>query len=210
MYSPKHFEETNAEAMKQLIASAPLATFVVSGADGIVANHIPFVLAGNELSSSRLLAHIPRANPLSDTLRAPIKCLTIFHGPEGYISPSYYATKPKHGKVVPTWNYSVVHIHGTVQIIEDPEWILNQMELLTELNESPRSAPWAIADAPKEFINTLLNSLLGLEVSIERIEAKTKASQNQPEENQKSVLEFMDSERANDELTKFMHSVLKK
>ena len=210
MYKPIHFNETDQEAMRSLIAAAPLATFVVAGPHGLDANHIPFVLTGSDLAESYLHAHIPRANPLSEILVEGRDCLAIFHGPEGYISPSYYASKAKHGKVVPTWNYRVVHVHGRARTVDDPEWVLNQMTRLTCLKEQERTKPWAVSDAPDEFIDTLLKSLVGIEVSIERFEGKTKASQNQPAENQKSVLELMGRDGTNEELTRLMRSVLKK
>jgi transcriptional regulator len=208
MYQPKHFEETSDAALRALISASPLATFIICSDKELVANHIPFVLAGPSTSFSQLQAHIPRANPLNEALLNGKKCMAIFHGPEGYISPSYYATKPKHGKVVPTWNYSVVHVHGTAKTIDDPVWVRRQMVLLTKLKEDPRSVPWEISDAPEEFINALLKSLVGIEVSIERVEGKTKASQNQPEENQQSVLQHMEHEGGNEELMRLMRTVL--
>ncbi|MEM1144417.1 MAG: FMN-binding negative transcriptional regulator [Pseudomonadota bacterium] len=208
MYKPKHFQETNEELMCGLMQAAPLATFIVESEEGIVANHIPFVFNGAELCSGELQAHIPRANPLSRILETERPCLTIFHGPDGYISPSYYATKPKHGKVVPTWNYCVVHVHGYAQLVDDAEWVRQQMELLTTLTEGSRPSPWAVSDAPAGFISALAKSLVGIRVSIERVEGKTKASQNQPQENQQSVLTFMDREGKNRELQSLMRSVL--
>ena len=208
MYQPSQFKETNEEAMRRLICSAPLATIIINTENGLVANHIPFVLSGEALASSELHAHIPRANPLTSLLATETPCLVIFHGPEGYISPSYYATKPQHGKVVPTWNYAVVHVHGVAQIVDAPAWVLKQMNLLTTLNESTRSAPWAVSDAPEEFIESLLKSLVGIKVSIDRFEGKTKASQNQPDENKASVLAALDNQATDDGLADLMHSVL--
>lgn len=210
MYTPKQFEESDQEALRELIRAAPLATFITNGSDGLVANHIPFVLSGEDFASSELQAHIPRANPLCDLLSAGQKCLAIFHGPEGYISPSYYATKAKHGKVVPTWNYAVVHIHGHAEILEDSAWVRRQMELLTSLCEGARDAPWSISDAPPEFVERLAESVVGIRMTMERIEGKTKASQNQPVENQQSVLRSLDRERPEDKLTEFMRSILGK
>ena len=208
MYQPAHFEEKSCLRIAELVATAPLATLVVTSPEGLVANHIPFVLHGDDLTSATLQAHIPRANPLAELLATAPSCLVIFHGPDGYISPSYYATKPKHGRVVPTWNYAVVHVHGHASLVEDAAWLRNQMEQLTQLQERHRDEPWEISDAPADYTDRLMGALVGVEVMIERVEAKTKASQNQPLENQHSVLRHMDREQANSALTQLMHAVL--
>ena len=210
MYTPKQFEESDQEALRGLIRAAPLATFITNGPEGLVANHIPFVLSGEDFASSELQAHTPRANPLRDLLSSGQNCLAIFHGPEGYISPSYYATKEKHGKVVPTWNYAVVHVHGRGAIVDDSAWVRRQMERLTSLCEGSRQTPWAISDAPTEFVERLAESVVGIRLTMERIEGKTKASQNQPVENQQSILQSLDRERPEAALTEFMHSVLER
>jgi transcriptional regulator len=208
MYIPKHFEETDTEALCSLIRSAPLATLVVNTRDGLIANHIPFVLDVDDAGPTRLRAHIPRANPLSSTLATATDCIAIFHGAEGYISPSLYATKKEHGNVVPTWNYAVVHAHGAIQVVDSLAWVLAQIQALTEQNEHSREHPWAVSDAPKEFTDRLAKSLVGLELRIERLVGKTKASQNQPPQNQKSVLEALKAEPSQAELWKLMHAVL--
>ncbi|MEM0955345.1 MAG: FMN-binding negative transcriptional regulator [Pseudomonadota bacterium] len=208
MYRPSHFEEQDLQRIVDLIMTAPLATLVVNTFEGLVANHIPFVLSGNDLASSTLQAHIPRGNPLAELLAEAPPCLAIFHGPEGYVSPSYYASKLKHGRVVPTWNYAVVHVHGHAALIDDAGWLGEQMERLTALNEEQRDKPWKVSDAPAEYTERLLGALVGIELTIDRIEAKTKASQNQPEENQRSVLAHMDREYPQAGLTQLMHAVL--
>ncbi|MEM6580028.1 MAG: FMN-binding negative transcriptional regulator [Pseudomonadota bacterium] len=208
MYKPKHFEQRDIEAMRKLIAASPLATFILADEQELIANHIPFVLRSGESHEMQLIAHIPRANPLSETLKNAKNCLAIFHGPDGYVSPSYYATKPLHGKVVPTWNYSVVHVHGVAELVDDPNWVREQIELLTNLHEATRSFPWSVSDAPPDFVESLVKALVGIEISVDRFEGKTKASQNQPEANQRSVLESIERDYPDSNFARLMHSVL--
>ncbi len=208
MYTPKHFAEPETDTLLQLIAAAPLGTLVVNSESGLEANHIPFIHEVRDDGSCVLRAHIPRANPLSDLLRSATPCLVIFNGPDGYISPSWYATKQKHGRVVPTWNYSVAHAHGSVLVIDDPDWVLSQIHELTERNEAARPEPWAVSDAPGNYTRALVSSLVGLEVTVSRIEGKTKASQNQPEENKASILGAMSKEQPDTALSGLMRRVL--
>ncbi len=188
MYTPSVFQETHVPTLLEMIRSAPLGTLIVASADGLEANHLPFVYDGDDGGRGTLRAHMPLANPLSTTLSASSACLVIFHGPEGYVSPSWYATKKKHGKVVPTWNYAVVHVHGSARLVEDAGWIGAQLDRLTQQAEAGKPEPWSVSDAPASFTGKLIDALVGIEVSIERLEGKIKASQNQPVENQASIL----------------------
>ena len=206
MYTPDAFREENASRLVEIIRSEPLGTLIVAGADGIEANHIPFVYDSD--GHGILQAHIPRANPLSKTLSAVTTCLVIFHGANGYLSPSWYATKRAHGKVVPTWNYAVVHVHGRARLVEESDWILDQLHTLTRQSEHENPEPWSVSDAPVEFIDKLLNSLVGIEISIDRIEGKTKASQNQPAENQQSILAALDRTHADTDFGRLMRTTL--
>ena len=210
LYVPKPFEENNRGPQRALIERAPLGALVIHTEQGLVANHIPFVYREGRSNGERdvLCAHIPRANPLSGQFDAAGACLVIFNGPDGYVSPSWYATKPEHGKVVPTWNYAVVHVHGHARIVDDEQWVANQIEALTDGHERPRSEPWTVADAPAEYTRALLKTLVGLEVQIERVEGKIKASQNQPERNRQSVLEALREEQPDTDFAQLMRSVL--
>ncbi|MGR8919432.1 MAG: FMN-binding negative transcriptional regulator [Gammaproteobacteria bacterium] len=208
MYLPKHFEQRSSAAIGQLIAASPLATLVINTPEGLVANHLPFLLVGAPGPTGKLTAHIPRANPLAALPAVAHECLAIFHGPQGYISPSAYATKREHGRVVPTWNYAVVHVHGRLRVVDDPDFVAGQVRALTELHERPQAAPWAVEDAPAEFTARLSASLVGLEIRITRVVGKTKASQNQPPENQRSVLAMLDAEPDRAALATLMHEAL--
>lgn len=209
MYIPKHFSEKKEDDLIELIRAAPLGVLVVNGPDGLEANHLPFIHRSCESGPGTLCAHIPRANPLSKSLSSGVSCLVIFTGPEGYISPSWYATKKDHGRAVPTWNYSAVHAHGKAIVVDDPNWILNQLNELTDQNESDREEPWAVSDAPEAYIQgRIVVGLVGVEVAIERIEGKIKASQNQPGRNQASVLKALAKEQPDSMMTQFMRKVL--
>ncbi|MEM8815813.1 MAG: FMN-binding negative transcriptional regulator [Pseudomonadota bacterium] len=214
MYLPKSFRESDKSRLLELIRQAPLGILVLQTDGGLEANHIPFVYRESTKQKTNetglLCAHLPRANPLSSPVHSGRPCLVIFSGPSGYISPSWYASKKDHGKVVPTWNYTVVHVHGHVRLIDDEAWVMSQIEELTGQHEAPRKEPWSVSDAPAEYTQALLKSLVGMEIRIDRLEGKTKASQNQPGRNQTSVLQALREEQPDTELAEFMHSVLQK
>jgi transcriptional regulator len=123
-----------------------------------------------------LRAHVARANPLWQ--RSEAGALVLFQGPSAYVSPAFYEQKAIDGKVVPTWNYAVVHAHGSLRAVEDPEWLLGLLERLTKRHEASRPAPWKVADAPRDFIEGLLKAIVGIEIVIDKLEGKWKASQN--------------------------------
>lgn len=185
MYIPAHFEEPRVEVMHDLMRAHPLAALVTLGADGIQANHIPLHLSAEPAPFGVLRGHVARANPLWQNPRGEV--LAIFHGAQGYISPSWYATKQQHGKVVPTWNYIAVHAYGALRVMDDPAWLRAQLEALTAEHEGNLPEPWAMGDAPAEYIERLLKAVVGIEIVITRLQGKWKMSQNQPPENRDSV-----------------------
>lgn len=189
MYIPTQFEQPDVEVMHELIRNRPLATLVTLGANGINANHIPLHLAEMPEPFGVLRGHIARANPLWRDLAADVETLAIFHGPDAYISPSWYATKQETDKVVPTWNYAVVHAYGTLRIIDDAVWVRAQLEALTQQHEAAFPEPWAVSDAPEDFTEKLLGAVVGIEMVITRLTGKWKVSQNQPLQNQLSVIQ---------------------
>jgi transcriptional regulator len=188
MYIPKHFEVTDVEIMHDLIRDYSLATLVTLSTNGLNANHIPLHLLESPKPYGTLKGHISRSNPVLDDISKGIESLAIFHGPNTYITPSWYATKKDSGKVVPTWNYVVVHAYGELNIIDNPEWLREQLETLTDQNEAKFSEPWAVADAPHEFTEKLLASIVGFEMKITKLLGKWKVSQNQPLENKITVI----------------------
>jgi transcriptional regulator len=188
MYTPKHFEEPRTEAIHELIRARPLSTLVTLTSAGLNANHIPLHLAATPAFGT-LRGHVARANRFWSDYAKDVEVLAIFHGPDSYITPSWYATKKETGKVVPTWNYAVVHAYGALRIIDDASWVRDQLEALTAHNEAGFAKPWAVSDAPHEYTEKLINNIVGFEIVITRLTGKWKVSQNQPEQNQAGVIE---------------------
>jgi transcriptional regulator len=189
MYTPKHFEEPRTEAIHELIRARPLSTLVTLTSAGLNANHIPLHLAATPAPFGTLRGHVARANRFWSDYAKDVEVLAIFHGPDSYITPSWYATKKETGKVVPTWNYAVVHAYGALRIIDDASWVRDQLEALTAHNEAGFAKPWAVSDAPHEYTEKLINNIVGFEIVITRLTGKWKVSQNQPEQNQAGVIE---------------------
>ena len=181
MYTPKHFVEARVEALHALIHAYPFATLVTHTAHGLTANHLPFELVGEVLHG-----HVARGNEL--TQRDGAEVLLMFQGPDGYISPNWYPSKHETGREVPTWNYAVVHVHGRLRVIDDATWLRRLLETLTDHHEAGRPQPWKISDAPDDHIEKSLRAIVGLEVTIERIEGKFKLSQNHPARNRAGVI----------------------
>lgn len=192
MYLPKHFAETDPAALHGLMRAFPLATLVTEGPDGLDANHIPLHLDASAGPNGTLRGHIARANPLAANPAVNRKILAIFKGPDSYISPSHYATKAEHGKVVPTWNYVAVHAHGDLRLIEDRDWLLGQLDTLTAEHEASQPHPWSVDDAPADYIGKMLGAIVGIEISINRLIGKWKVSQNQPAANLASLITALD------------------
>lgn len=174
--------------MHDAIRANPLATLITGGRSGLIANLVPFSLHATA-SGDVLRAHLAKANGQIADMREHVPAIVMFQGPQAYVSPSWYPTKVEHGKVVPTWNYVVVQVWGTPTLMENKEWLREQLEHLTNVHEGSRSEPWSIDDAPEEFVEALLNGIVGLEIPIERIEGKWKVSQNQCLVNQAGVME---------------------
>jgi len=194
MYLPRHFEETRVEVLHALIRAHPLGALVSLAPDGLDANHLPFELDPRPAPLGTLRAHIARANPLWRQLGPGAGVLVIFQGPGAYISPSWYRTKRESGKVVPTWNYAVVHAHGPVRVVEDRTWLRSLVDCLTTQHESARPEPWATTDAPAEFIEAMLGSIVGIEIPVARLVGKWKVSQNRTVADRSGVAEGLRGE----------------
>ena len=187
MYNPTHFQEHRPQLIRELVDRHPLATLVLHGPDGLQANHVPMLWRGEGLDGC-LQGHIARANKIwqlpgagdadTDGESNDLPALAIFQAGEGYVSPSWYPSKREHGKVVPTWNYAVVHVHGRLRFIHDPAWLEAFLASLTDRHEAGRSQPWRVTDAPADYRQAQYRAIVGLELRIERIEAKFKLSQN--------------------------------
>jgi len=188
MYLPGHFEETRIDILHQLIRERPLATMVTLGSTGLNANHIPFELGPEPAPMGTLRGHVARANPVWHDFTPEIDTLVIFHGPSTYVSPSWYPTKQTTGEVVPTYNYTAVHVYGRPKIIDDPQWLRGLVSRLTERFETARSDPWKVTDAPNAFIEKQLRAIVGIEMTISQLQGKWKASQNRPEGDREGVV----------------------
>ena len=188
MYIPKQFEEPKVDVMHALIRARPLATLVTLSSGGLNANHVPLHLAESPAPFGTLQGHVARANPVLSDLNSNIESLAVFHGPNAYITPSWYATKKETGKVVPTWNYAVVHAYGFLRVVDSAAWLRAQLEALTAHNESPFAEPWTVSDAPDEYIEKMMAGIVGIEMAITKLSGKWKVSQNQPAQNQAGVV----------------------
>ena len=188
MYQPSRFKSTDLAAMHQLMRAHPLATIVTLTVNGINANHIPLHLSPDAGEFGTLRGHVARANPIWQDFNADVDTLVIFQGPDCYISPSFYPAKQEDGKVVPTWNYAVVHAYGKLQVFDDAAWVRANLEALTTQHEATTPHPWAVADAPAEYIDNLVTAIVGIELVIGKISGKFKMSQNQNARTQASVV----------------------
>jgi transcriptional regulator len=189
MYLPKHFEETRVETLHELIRAHPLGALVTLTAGGLDANHIPFEVDPDPAPFGTLRGHVARANPVWRELTPGVEALVLFQGPERYISPSWYPSKQETARVVPTWNYVVVHAHGPLRVIDDREWLRAFVTRLTNRHEGGRRDPWQVTDAPADFIDKQLGAIVGIEVPITRLAGKWKVSQNRPPQDQDGVVD---------------------
>ena len=173
-----------------MVAAARTAWFVTVGANGVpTATLLPMMWQGDTV-----VAHMAKGNSQWREIEPDAAALLIVAGPEAYISPSWYATKAEHGKVVPTWNYSAVHLTGTVRVHEDPEWLRTAVTELTDVHEHSREHPWQPTDAPPRYIEGQLRGIIGLEITNIRVEAKAKLSQNRSDADRQGVIDALRDE----------------
>jgi transcriptional regulator len=186
MYIPPAFKD-DVESIRKTIRNARLANLVTATTDGPVATPLPLFLDESEGEQGTLYGHIAKANP---QWRLPQlgEALAIFTGPEAYVTPSWYATKQETGKVVPTWNYVAVHAYGLVEFFHEPERLLDVVTRLTSKHEGARTKPWAVSDAPADFIAAQLRGIVGVRIPVTRFEGKRKMSQNRPEADRVGVV----------------------
>lgn len=194
MLIPNVFKETDLNALHQLIKSHPLGTWVTSTNDVLDLNHIPFVLDTSEGEYGVLRGHVNRANPVWKTLPTQKESIVAFQGANSYITPSWYPSKKEHGKVVPTWNYIVVHAHGTAHAITDRDWLYQQVETLTNQHEAARDEAWKVSDAPGDYTERMINGIVGIEIPITNLLGSWKASQNKDQQDKQGVIEGLGSD----------------
>jgi transcriptional regulator len=196
MYTPAQFKVEETAEAHALMRAHPFAILVTHGADGMVATHLPTVLKVDEGGPlGRIECHVARPNPQWRTFARDAEALMIFEGPEAYIRPGWYAAKAEHAKVVPTWNYAAVHAYGKLEAVQDKAWLLRHVSELSDQQERPYAAPWATADAPASFLEALARGIVGFRLTITRLEAKAKMSQNREDRDRAGVVRGL-AERA--------------
>ena len=177
MYLPAHFAQHDPTALHGLMREHPLAALVTLSDAGLTADHVPLEFNAAAGAQGTLYGHVARSNPLW-RLAAGTPVLAIFSGPQAYVSPSWYPSKARHHKVVPTWNYTVVHAHGVLRAVEDAPWLHALVSRLTAHQEADRIAPWAVTDAPADFVQQMLQSIVGIEIELSALVGKWKVTQN--------------------------------
>jgi transcriptional regulator len=188
MYLPNLHEERDLGVLHALISAHPLGTWATLGDDGIIMNHVPFILDPARGEFGTLMCHVSRANTVWQRFSRTVESVIAFQGAEAYISPSWYASKALHGKVVPTWNYAVVHAHGIPEVLADESRLLAHLAQLTDAHETGRPDPWHVGDAPADFIRHMSQQIVGIEIPIARIVGKWKVSQNRSPEDRRGVV----------------------
>jgi transcriptional regulator len=186
MYVPSHFAEDRADVLQAAIRAHPLAALVVAASDGLVANHIPMLLSAD---GAMVRGHVARANPV--WREAGSAAIAMFMGPQSYVSPNLYPSKHGDPRVVPTWNYVTVHVHGRLAVFEDRERLRELVTALTDVHEAPRDSQWRVTDAPAAYIDGLLGAIVGIEIPVERIEGKWKMSQNRAARDRDAVMDAL-------------------
>ena len=192
MFQPPLFREDRIEVMHALMRAHPFATLVNSATGPLTADHVPLVLHPELSETGTLRGHLAAANPLWRAMRdrggtGPIEVLAVFQGPQTYVTPSWYPSKKAHGKVVPTWNYAVVHAHGTLRFHDETDWLMAHLSELTNRQESHRPEPWAVTDAPDDFTAKQLKGLIGFEIAIDSLTGTWKVSQNKSGEDREGL-----------------------
>ena len=189
MFVPAHFREDRLEILHQALRQAGLLTLVTLGEDGLEANPLPMVLEPSEGEKGVLYGHLSRSNPQWRRFARAIPALVIAAGPDCYVSPSWYPSKGRTGKVVPTWNYVAVHAYGRLDVFEDAEALLAVVGKLTDRHEQRRSRPWTVAEAPADYLRAQLGGIVGIRLSIDRLEGKWKLSQNRSAGDRQGVID---------------------
>ena len=184
MYTPRFNKVEDDGQIRAMVRATASAQFVSVGADGFpTATLLPILWEGDTV-----IAHMAKANPQWRDLAPDSRVLLICPGPETYVSPTWYAAKYEHGKVVPTWNYTAVHLSGTVRVHDDPDWLRDAVERLTVAHESGRESPWHVDDAPEQYVRGQLGGIIGLEIAVTLVEGKAKLSQNRSEADRAGVV----------------------
>jgi transcriptional regulator len=195
MYVPAHFAVSDLDEIANFVDGAGTADLVTFDGTQPVSTLLPVIWDRTEGQNGRLIGHVARSNPQWSTAAAGVPALAIVHGPQAYISPSWYESTKEHGRTVPTWNYTTVHFTGPVTFRRDEDWLRDVVTRLTERYEAGRERRWWVSDAPEQFIVGQLRAIVGVELLVERIEAKNKLSQNRPQQDRANVITALRAER---------------
>ena len=198
MYQPEHFRVGDLPQLHALMRARPLAALISHGALGLYATHLPTVL-NDDAPYGVIECHLARANPHWKDLAAGNEALMIFQGPDAYVTPNWYASKAEHGKVVPTWNYAVVHAYGRPEVMQDKDWLRRHVGELTAQQETSEAKPWALSDAPESYIEVMLRGIVGFRFAITRLEGKWKMSQNREMNDRQGVVKGLEQRGEGDD-----------
>ena len=186
MYLPPQFAETDETVLRELIAAHPLGLLISTSQSGVLANPLPFLVSARD-GVTTLRAHMSKANEQWRHIRDGADVLVVFQGADTYVTPSWYASKAEHGKVVPTWNYAMVQARGPARVHDGSEWLGQQVGELTDHHEANRPTPWKVGDAPDAFVAAQLRGIIGIEIGVVQLTGKWKVSQNRPEADRRGV-----------------------
>lgn len=194
MYNPSHFKVDDPTTVHALIQAHPLGCLVTQSDAGLDANHLPFELLQDEDGLLRLIAHVARASPVWQQIREDSSVLVIFRAEQAYISPSWYPSKHENHEQVPTWNYRVVHAHGRISVRDDEKFVRGVVGRLTRRHEASNNAqaPWKMSDAPPDYLQRMLGAIVGLEITVDRLEAKFKLSQNKQQRDRLGAVQALE------------------
>lgn len=191
MYLPAHFAITQPDEWHRILRAHPLGILITQTAEGLDANHIPFEFDAAPGGLGRLTGHVARANPVWQQCRNGAEVLVVFRGVEGYISPSWYPSKHETHRQVPTWNYEAVHAHGRLTVHDDERFVRGLVARLTRTHEAHEPRPWKMGDAAPDYIDAMLQAIVGIEITLTRIEGKAKLSQNREPRDRQGAIEAL-------------------
>ena len=203
MYIPAHFAENRPEQLQRVIREHPLGTLVTHTSEGLDADHLPFEFDASVGEHGQLIAHVARANPVWQRCPTGTPVMVIFRGAESYISPNWYPSKHETHRLVPTWNYEVVHAHGVLTVRDDEKFVRRVVALLTRKHESTEPKPWKMGDSAPDFINGMLQNIVGIEIAITSLVGKSKLSQNREARDQAGAADTLQA-RGQNELAELM------
>ena len=178
MYTPAHNRVDDRVMQSAFVQAHPFATLVSAQGGELLISHLPMILETKGDGSSLLRGHVARANAHWRAFEKGGEAVAVFHGPQAYVTPQWYPSKAEHAKVVPTWNYAVVHLRGTTHAISDPVWLHAHVSALSDVHEAQFAHQWKVSDAPADYVEKLLGAIVGLEMTVDRFEGKWKLSQN--------------------------------